>query len=322
MKVVKMSLLLLNSILLYSGYAQNNGKMITHIIKPGETISSLSRIYHVKKDDIFKLNNLNDRTVLHIGQKIIVPTGKSSPAAETPTSAPIVANKISTQNSDKKKHLVVAGDNLSRIARQYHVSEQQIKEWNGLKNDIIRAGSYLIVSDAAITEKTATVKTEVKQPVVTEVKPTVVETKPVVEPVKKAEPVVTAAAPAKPVVIEQPTEKEVKPLPTPAKTSNTTKQTVDVFEKQFVSSQNSVEGLSGTFKTIAGWQDKKYYVLLNNVQSGSVVRVSANNKSVYAKVLGPLPNIKEDNNLALRVSNATAAALGATENKFTAKVEY
>jgi len=126
MKVVKVSLFLLGSIIAFSTNAQNNGKMITHIIKPGETISSLTRIYHVKKDEILKLNNLSDRTVLHIGQKIIVPTGKLTPTVVA-APAQVITNKVPTQSIDKNKHLVVSGDNLSRIAKQYKVSEQQLK---------------------------------------------------------------------------------------------------------------------------------------------------------------------------------------------------
>jgi len=318
MKVVKVSLFLLGSIIAFSTNAQNNGKMITHIIKPGETISSLTRIYHVKKDDILKLNNLSDRTVLHIGQKIIVPTGKLTPTVVA-APAQVITNKVPTQSIDKNKHLVVSGDNLSRIAKQYKVSEQQLKDWNGLKNDVIKAGSYLIISNSDETEIQPTVKVEVK-PVIKETKPVVAEVKPaVVEPTKKVETGVVATPITKTVITEEPVVKEIKQQPTIIKNSS---QGNDFFEKQFVPSQNSVEGLSGTFKTIAGWQDKKYYVLLSNVQSGSIVKISANNKIVYAKVLGPLPNIKEDNNLALRVSNATAAALGATENQFNAKVEF
>jgi hypothetical protein len=318
MKVVKVSLFLLGSIIAFSTNAQNNGKMITHIIKPGETISSLTRIYHVKKDDILKLNNLSDRTVLHIGQKIIVPTGKLTPTVVA-APAQVITNKVPTQSIDKNKHLVVSGDNLSRIAKQYKVSEQQLKDWNGLKNDVIKAGSYLIISNSDETEIQPIVKAEVK-PVIKEIKPVVAEVKPaVVEPTKKVETGVVATPITKTVITEEPVVKEIKQQPTIIKNSS---QGNDFFEKQFVPSQNSVEGLSGTFKTIAGWQDKKYYVLLSNVQSGSIVKISANNKIVYAKVLGPLPNIKEDNNLALRVSNATAAALGATENQFNAKVEF
>lgn len=318
MKVVKVSLFLLGSIIAFYTNAQNNGKMITHIIKPGETISSLSRIYHVKKDEIFKLNNLSDRTVLHIGQKIIVPTGKLTPTVVA-APAQVITNKVPTQSLDKNKHLVVSGDNLSRIAKQYKVSEQQLKDWNGLKNDVIKAGSYLIISNSDETEIQPTVKAEVK-PVIKEIKPVVAEVKPaVVEPTKKVETGVVATPITKTVITEEPVVKEIKQQPTIIKTSS---QGNDFFEKQFVPSQNSVEGLSGTFKTIAGWQDKKYYVLLSNVQSGSIVKISANNKIVYAKVLGPLPNIKEDSNLAFRVSNATAAALGATENQFNAKVEF
>jgi LysM repeat protein len=290
------------------GYSQKGNSVVNHIIKQGETITSLAKQYHTSKEDIFRLNNLSEKTILRIGQKIAVPVGKSA-ATAVATVNTIIQKPVAT----KAQHLIVAGDNLLKIANQYQVTTQQLKDWNGLKTDGIRAGDYLFVSNPGNIVKSV-VKPEVK-PIEQEVKLAKV------EPTKKVEPPSTVTV--KPTIPEKTPEKEIKTQPivtaTPPATSNSKE---DFFEKQYAATQNSVEGLSGTFKTIAGWHDKKYYVLLNNVESGSIVKISANNKFVYAKVLGPLPNIKDDNDLLIRVSNAAAASLGIIDNKFNAKVEF
>jgi len=79
---------------------------------------------------------------------------------------------------------------------------------------------------------------------------------------------------------------------------------------------------SSIFKTMSGWDDKKYYVLANGIPEGTIVRLTANNKSVCAKVLGSLPVMKGDNGLQLRVSNAAAAALGVEASRFQLMVTY
>jgi len=43
---------------------------------------------------------------------------------------------------------------------------------------------------------------------------------------------------------------------------------------------------------------------------------------VYAKVLGPLPDVKEDYGLLLRISNAAATVLGVPDSKFSVKINY
>ena len=50
-------------------------------------------------------------------------------------------------------------------------------------------------------------------------------------------------------------------------------------------------GDAATFKTTSGWQDKKYYVLINNVSPGTILKLTTvdNNKVVFAKVLGSMP---------------------------------
>lgn len=73
--------------------------------------------------------------------------------------------------------------------------------------------------------------------------------------------------------------------------------------------ENSVYGI---FKSTSGWQDSKFYVLMNNVVPGTIVqlRVISTEKRICAKVLGSVPAGKESEGVDLRISNATASALG------------
>jgi hypothetical protein len=82
---------------------------------------------------------------------------------------------------------------------------------------------------------------------------------------------------------------------------------------------------SGIFKTISGWQDTKYYLLMDGVQPGTIIRIinPDNNKMVYAKVLGEMSGIRQNEGLNIRISNAAASALQIQEpDKFIVKVNY
>ncbi|WP_207492672.1 LysM peptidoglycan-binding domain-containing protein [Aridibaculum aurantiacum] len=82
-------------------------------------------------------------------------------------------------------------------------------------------------------------------------------------------------------------------------------------------------GDAGTFKSTSGWQDKKYYVLMNDIPAGTIVKISSTqDKVIYAKVLGALPETKESNNMLLRMNNAAANYLGIIDPKFPVQVTY
>lgn len=94
---------------------------------------------------------------------------------------------------------------------------------------------------------------------------------------------------------------------------------MDKGEKQLKNKQ----GEAGLFKTLSGVTDRKYYVLINDIAPGTIVRVTAaNNKSICARVLGPLPEIKGMGNLLLRMSNAAASVLGAFDTIFSVSLTY
>ncbi|MDP1841886.1 MAG: LysM peptidoglycan-binding domain-containing protein [Sediminibacterium sp.] len=83
-------------------------------------------------------------------------------------------------------------------------------------------------------------------------------------------------------------------------------------------------GDAATFKSLSGLSDRKYYVLMNNILPGTIVRITASDKkSICARVLGELPEIKGAENVLLRMSNAAAAALGMqNQTQFSISLTY
>ena len=69
---------------------------------------------------------------------------------------------------------------------------------------------------------------------------------------------------------------------------------------------------SSVFKTQSGFTDQKYYVMTNLAPVGSFVYLyaDAQSRGVYAKVIGPLHEIRVNLELDLRISTAAAQALG------------
>ncbi|MGH2566100.1 MAG: hypothetical protein ACRDE5_16395, partial [Ginsengibacter sp.] len=82
-------------------------------------------------------------------------------------------------------------------------------------------------------------------------------------------------------------------------------------------------GNAGIFKSTSGWQDGKYYCFNNEAAPGTVIKVTDNltSKSVYAKVLDAIPDIKQNSGLSIILSNAAAEELGAAD-KFDCALSY
>ncbi len=86
------------------------------------------------------------------------------------------------------------------------------------------------------------------------------------------------------------------------------------YEQQFSEGKSvSVEvSTFSIFKSNSGWNDSKYYLLINDILPGTIVKIKSllTEKIVYAKVLGSLVQARENEKLMFRMSNATMAALG------------
>ena len=104
-----------------------------HVVKIGDTISSISKLYSINKDLIIKLNDIEDKNYIYVGQNLII-----SKSSENPTKIPTLSNNY---------HVVQMGDNLTDISNKYKVNLGYLIEINKLKNpNSIKVGQKLLLS--------------------------------------------------------------------------------------------------------------------------------------------------------------------------------
>ncbi len=103
-----------------------------HIVKSGETLSSISKLYSINKDLIIKLNNLKNQNYIFIGQNLIISE----------------SNKNNLLQSDLNNyHIVQIGENLTEISSKYNLKIEYLLEINNLKNpDSIKVGEKILLT--------------------------------------------------------------------------------------------------------------------------------------------------------------------------------
>ena len=111
-----------------------------HIVKSGDTISSISKFYSINKDLIIKLNNLKDENYIFVGQNLII-----SKSNENPSKQSDLINNY---------HIVQTGENLTEISNKYNLKVIDLIEINNLKNpDSIKVDQKLIIRKKNIINK-------------------------------------------------------------------------------------------------------------------------------------------------------------------------
>jgi len=78
-----------------------------HIVKSGDTISSISKFYSINKDLIIKLNNLKDENYIFVGQNLIISESNKN-------------NLL--QSNLNNYHIVQIGENLTEISNKYNLN--------------------------------------------------------------------------------------------------------------------------------------------------------------------------------------------------------
>ena len=118
-----------------------------HIVKIGDTISSISKLYSINKDLIIKLNNLKDENYIFVGQNLVI-----SEFTENTT------NKLDLINNF---HIVQIGENLTDISNKYKLNLGYLIEINNLENpDSIKSGEKILLSkkNTIISENSQIIK--------------------------------------------------------------------------------------------------------------------------------------------------------------------
>jgi LysM repeat protein len=115
-----------------------------YTIASGDTCISIALFFKVSVESIVSMNNLPVAcNTLYIGQKIKVPFPTPTPLpAATVTLEPAAATR---EACAKVEYNVQSGDTLSIIAGNYQVSQEAIKEFNGLTTDTVYIGMPLLI---------------------------------------------------------------------------------------------------------------------------------------------------------------------------------
>ncbi len=317
MKKLLFLLLLLCSVFISVDIHAQGTRYTIHTIAQGETLSALAQKYHTTVGDIMRLNGLHAKSQLMIGQKIKIP---SAGGKETPDSVAKMPSAPAA-NSDVATHYVLQGETLYSISKKFGVTVDQLKQWNNLSNENIHFGQLLAVSSEGVA-MIATKNPDLQKKEEQKADTTNTETKNTADTIKeKKENTDTSKQ-----LIAKAVSVDVVPMhPLPAQDSSSKDTGNGFFAKDFPGSNNlkNISGDAMTFKTNSGWSDEKYYILTNEVPSGSIVKVSSpNGKSLYAKVLWKLEDMKLNEGLTFRVSDAAASVLGINESKFRLTVEW
>lgn len=312
----------------------DRGLYIDHKVVAKEGLYSIGRIYFVHPHHLAAFNGLDPNAGLNLGQELKIP---------------LTDTNFNQRNDDGLAlyYVVGAGDGLSAISRVHNrVPVDRLRKWNNLKTDNINKGSKLIVGYLTMSPQTTasvpvqTSREETRTEVVKE-EPT---TPPAKEQTKEARselPSTTSSSSEKDQVKNEPVlntapvkEAAERVVEQPVSSNNSSVATASGsgyfrpwWEQQIKS--NPAGGpytvTAGIFKTTSGWQDGKFYLLIDKVPTGSIVRVinPDNGKAIYAKVLGEMNGIRQDQGLNIRLSNAAASTLGvADQEKFVVQVSY
>jgi LysM repeat protein len=293
--------------------SSDKGLYLEHKVIPKESFYSIGRLYNTHPKSIASFNKLDMNKGLLIDQKIRIPLTDTNFTQQGNSGTPVYY-KV----GDNEGLMTVSNKNNN-------VKLANLRLWNNLSGDEVKEDTKLIIGFLQSKEMpSVTINNKPKE----EETVTKVEEKPIEKagekPVVQVEEKPVVKVDEKPVAMTE--EKPVVKIEV--------KQVVSEqgyfkphFEQQVktnpVSKNETVT--SGIFKTTSGWQDAKYYLLIDKISPGIIVKVinPTNNKAVFAKVLGEMSGIRQNEGLNIRISNAAASALGITEqDKFIVKVNY
>lgn len=313
-----------------------NGKVfVLHKVTAGETLYGISKRYNVTVEQILEFNATADGG-LEIGQVLKVPyiprvvkkvtDGTVHRVTEKETLFSISRqygvtvdelkewNKLADANlslgqelivrkksqaqtqptaefrSQKTVHTVVGGETLFSISRQYGITVDQLRSWNSLADNELKVGQLLFVAAPAKNEPTNQVKTVTITPERTQ----------------------STGTTQQPVTTEP---------------SSTTTQPVSVPSVQISESIRGTDEIvqTGLAELIEGTEgNRKYLALHRTAPVGTILKIrnQMNNREVFVRVIGKLPETALTDKLVIKISRSAYDRLGAIDQRFLVEVSY
>lgn len=301
---IKIFLILFSFIVLQHASAQKrdsvfvkeikNAWVVVHKVQEGDNVFSVARRYHVPPSMLASANGVRYQDSLMSGHTVNVPLGAYNLLTKRPMNV--------TETRPLYYKLSVT-DDLYAMAKLSGVQVKTLKEWNKMEDNQLTPGHVLLVG--WIKYDATSVKTVVENSVV------VVKEKPLKQP-----------------GIPNNNVKEitVKDTAHAIPGSDTMSEVELAYMDQTQNGQHiATENGSGVFFNMPLKADRDYYYAFHNtVPKGTIIRVlnPSNDKSVYVKVLGPMPNTKQYYNAIIGISDKAKEHLGVRQDKMWCELNY
>lgn len=261
-----------------------------HKVAAKETMYSISRTYGVSVEDIKKWNNLTDNS-LSVGQELIVRPGSKASSVAPVKSENRNAPEVRTVPSNGM-HTVQSGETLFSVARQYGLTVSQVRSWNTLESDELKPGQVIFVS---ARREAATVAV-----------------KPVETGTNNQQQEVQTKTENKTVVKTEPQQSTEKPAVSSIRISESMKNSDEIIEAGVA---ELIEGTEG---------NRKYLALHRTAPVGTILKVrnEMNNREVFVRVMGKIPEAAANDKVLIRLSRSAYDRLGAIDPRFRVEVTY
>ncbi|MBD2768866.1 LysM peptidoglycan-binding domain-containing protein [Hymenobacter sp. BT664] len=275
-------------------------RFVKHRVSAGETLTALTRRYHVTLAQITAANP-QIKNGLGVGQIVFVPrfpAGK--PAA--PDKASATTSAAPAAGAVPARYTVAKGETLLGIARRFQLTPDELIKLNKLPaSGSVRVGQELLLAAASESPAAAAPKPAPARPIEVEKVPeTPVAKTPPPAPDKPAQIATVTPAPA--------AEKENREERAPNRASEVLSRVVE----------------AGLGAPIEKSVTDKYLALHKTAPVGTIMQVknSMNGMSVYVRVIGKLPDTGENNNILVRLSPRAVQKLGTSDARFRVETNY
>jgi LysM repeat protein len=191
------------------------------------------------------------------------------------------------------------------------VSVDELKTWNNLQSNELSIGQTLFV---AAPERDAVTRSEERNAVVRSEEPK--QSTPTPQAQTRREPVTTAETPAP--VRSAPSSKTTAP----SSPSGQSAESIRISES-LKNGDEIVEG--GLAELIEGTEgNRKYLALHRTAPMGTILKVrnEMNNREVFVRVMGKLPDTAMTDKLIIKISKSAYDRLGAIDPRFRVEVTY
>ena len=118
------------------------GTKVVHVVRRGDTLWDISRLYRVSVGQLASWNGMAPRDTLRPGQHLVIWRAGS----EATTAAEITLNTAHPLDGRTQRisYVVRKGDSLSRISQRFNVKVSQVRRWNSLRrNSYLQPGQRL-----------------------------------------------------------------------------------------------------------------------------------------------------------------------------------